>query len=81
VLYEPAEESVAPTGEKALYVLYDFERTQNTRSYKTTLQYLMSFACNSSVSGARTLKTEIACNAVGGSTRSGKILSEIYLHF
>ena len=43
--------------------------------------YLISSACNNSVRGARTWKTEdTACDALGGNTRSGKILSGTYFH-
>ena len=74
------EGRVTPAGDKVLYVFYDFETTQNTEyTDEAKLHYLISSACNSSAQSASSWKTETACDAVRGNTRSGKILLGICL--
>ena len=72
----PLKDALSSAGDKVLYVSYDFQITQNKRySGKATLKYLISSACKNFVRGARTWKTETACDAASECTPSGSILS------
>ena len=71
----PLKDALPPASDKVLYVFYDYETTQNTvYTDEAELHVPISSARSSSVRGARTLKTGTACDAVRGSSHSGKKL-------
>jgi len=69
-------DALPTAGDKVLYVLHDFETTQNVRYADNAKLHAPDLVCvQQFCAQARMRKTETACDAASERTRSGTILS------